>query len=280
MSDVLPVTQQQITQTEIEYSVKVGKQVIIEQLTTIKADLKKEASVLLAQIQLTNDAKDIVRAKYRRALDNKLIHVVNNCSSANKIRLFVNTFTSANFRSNWDIVIHSTVGSVVRTLIEPLNPGFSRGNERYDRMSYVIDATSQKILDNGAAEVEYTTCVSVPSKKSIQAMRDDEFEYSLDNNENNTWETEIRIPDEILAELKARIDVIKQLQDIQNRYNDLADKLENIDKTMEKMEASLLVNELKRTTRGMEVMNIASGIISDILGNTPQLLTLNNKSPD
>lgn len=66
---------------------------------------------------------------------------------------------------------------------------------------------------------------------------------------------------------------IEKAIELEAKERELKDRLRNIGETLSQIEAEIIVNTLSRDESGKRVLSVASGIISQVLGKSPALLT-------
>lgn len=254
---VTPVTSDVLTQTDISYSMKISKQVLIKELNAQIPVLSKEFDTLQEKGSTILKTEDV-----RLLLQQELKKGINGDRSISKLRLGVNAVTGNRTASNWaflqgDDCIYAAVKLC------------SLDYQRYRSYEY---------HEADTITVGYDFHVGLRDEKDFAVAekgdRDDENEF------NSGYQCEVAIPAEIRLELMEIAGYAKRMVEVGEQLNDLRDKLRNMDQTMEELESQLLTDELNRTERGQRVLGVTTQIVNQVLGKEvmPKLVADDSKS--
>lgn len=262
MSDTttVPVTQAELTNTDINHATKIGKQVIVsklnEELDKAYCDMNALHKEIVDTLGVSSDLVKIMEPRFEL--------VINNCSQMSKLRCAINTFEETPMRNNMKMVTQHLLDT---SCTRATNPLWLSARSKTVKPRFHPHESFKTMAASGEMEVTYFMGV---------AWRN-EGEWHKDGNEcyedNSGFTETVTIPEDFLEKMRAAIPNIESLITQQETIDKLQDKLDNIDKAMEEMEAKLLVNELNRTDRGKEVLAVTNNIIGDVLGSDFKALT-------
>jgi len=265
-SNVVPVTQDEAVKTNIGYSVKIGKQVMKSKLqaamneTKTLYDKKNEYYKICASHFIDSFHKEATR---QIKLD------LNNDRDATRFRNLFAKFSRFHekdndngfraFTTNWDMVQETDIVSVVDKILH--------GNNKH-----ALKLKEDFLLNE---PVPITVDLKIPDR-----IHKDELDHNYidaDSIPKLGYEVSLTFGEDIKEIFHTARDAQKESRALNKKYNELETKLKNIDEVTEEMEAKLLVNELQKSDTGKEALNVASELITEMLGDTPDLLKLENK---
>lgn len=248
--DVVPVTKQEMTQTNINYSTKIGKQVM-------KAELKSRYSKATDEL---NEAKtavqsftDVAHQELKGFLKSRLKFAMRSDSEMTRLRNLLNKFMpidAVNYKTNMDLISDSGISDALRNLV-------CLGSMNSHEREYL----------KGIIEKE-----KVGLSVAFDFGRPDEDCY--DNFCEFAFDLNVSLFADQLELLKTRLSLEEKRTTAQEKQIAIATQLENIDNVVEEMEAKLLINELNSTEQGKAVLNVTSEMVSNMLGDKPALLNL------
>lgn len=244
--EVLPVTKAEMTSTEIEYSVKVGKQVV-------KKQLEKEIKQLLENLSEEGETRDKIfsGSKFCKMLEEEAEKQLEADKDLSTIREILSKymFEEDKFKNNLDMMCGSINAWPLLCLVRGEGPGYRQ--EHIKRLS--------EFIEGGVANVAFEFGF---------------YERSDAFGEKPKVCYEIPLSETWIDVLNKYLNSLKRTAEITDNMAQLTIKLNNLDSLMEEVEASILANELKKTESGRKVLSISSGIISSVLGTTPELLKI------
>lgn len=243
MTTIVPVTQAQITETQINYSTKIGKQVM-------KAELSKRIAMALGVKVLAEDAKDKEWKSLRQdvyiELRGKVELSIKNDGDITRLRNLYNKFSS--------LPSHDQAGNNWQAHKDDNCRGVAYG-----------------LLDNQnkREEARAAGCVEI----NVELRFGD---YDTFNDRHGEWEPlgyseEIAISQDIRDRLFAYTGLCSEYVDADIAYERAKRELDNIDATVEAMEAKLLINELQASAKGQEVLNVTTDMVQEMLGDVPPM---------
>lgn len=245
-TEVLPVTKDQMTQTEIGYSIKVGKQVI-------KKQLEQEINELIAKCETeTKFRNDTFNGStFCRWLEDEAEKLALADPALTGLRNALDPFlTKITLNDNKDLF---NGGITSMAVLEGIRGEYSHRNTGY----------LEEVLEKGLVEVSFEFALNIQSDCNDECP-DAFFEIPL----TDEWKT-------ILVSYKGSKDKSKGYS---KQIVELNSKLSNLDGVMEEVEATILANELRQSESGRKVLEISAGIIGDVLGKTPSLLQIDKES--
>lgn len=255
---VLPVTQAELTNTDISHSIKIGKQVLLSKLAEEIKKLDADMFIQYCGIAETMGGSFPMSMIMRPLFE----LVINNCSQLSKLRLAINTFEEKDMRKNMGLLVSNDLESVCKGITDPM---YITGRHNNSEKSYRVNDKFKEVLKQGFLKVNY----------SFGVVWRDAGQWHEDGNqaEESSWNhngycEEILIPGETLDKMRALLPAVDALERRQVVLDSLREKLKNIDSTMEEMEATLLVNELGRTVRGKQVLAVTNDLIAGVLGDS------------
>lgn len=235
-----------LTASELEYSMKVSRQVAEKALKDEQKALSKrrdelqiEARNELEQFNIEERVKSLFKAQLNKCKGTSLIVAgINELRDDHEAEIKSNDemlVDSSVFRMNY--IFHS--GSYTKEYARAIEEGiFYLG---YAMHFGYRDAQERREDSRDSIEGEFVFCVQL-----TKAMIED------------------------LASVAPKL---QEADRIAERQSEVRYKLRNIDETLKEIEAELLVNELSRTQRGREVLDVTSRVISNVIGETPALLS-------
>lgn len=251
----LPVTQAELTNTDIDHSIKIGKQVLISKLNEESDKIVKTIKEGCTKIR---DKFDDGSSLFSLMLP-RFELTINSCSQLSKLRLAINTFEEKPMRNNMKMVTDYRLMRKCSDAVKPFWIGHRFGA---DKTTFNECSSFRSIVDSGQMEVEYS--IGVAWRDSGQWHEDGD---ECCESRSGFTET-IDVPEDTLELMRSVIPDIENLTAQQAGLDAIKKKLNNIDKTMEEMEAQLLIKELGRTNRGKEVLSVASDLIKGVLGDS------------
>lgn len=229
-----------ITQQDIDYSVKIGKQVIQSKLKEAKAANLEKRKKINKQINgLIN------RDETEKLLIKAFKETINKDKRITILRATWNMFHDKKIRTNWGLISFNKAYDPVGSIAQP----GSYSTKSYERM-----------VKDASFFMDYYMHIG---------MRDlDAVNHNDDGSEDVDcgWRLEVDIPSKLLPKMTTMLKHLRAMKSLEDLDEMIDNKLNNISDTMEEMEAKLLTQELNRSDRGQEVLNLASGIITDVLG--------------
>jgi len=242
MSNIKPITQTELTDNDINYSIKIGKQVITTKLKEARTNLGESTKLFMKELNELCDEQDT-----KQELKEKFYEAVDNNSSINYLRLAWNEYNEYEHEqkaTNRDMIKAVDFYGSVNIITCPSNHSVNRYKNMIDKLSIDIPFELYGSVNPADEDEEY-----ISAKHYLP----------------------IDLPSAILPNMLKRYKVLQKIEANDNEMTNIDKKLYNINDTMEQMEAKLLIQELKRTGRGEEVLKISSDIISDVLNETLSL---------
>ena len=248
-----PVTQHELTQTEIDYSVKVSKQVIISKLKEEIRDLSQ-----LVKDQQASNKERFVGKSSTGTIENDLLVVMkkrlalvlNNDTALNHLRLAINSMTDNDVRKNSSLL---------------------QSDDLYQMRLYEYSSKGlEKFLASQMYNCTYHIVSFLPSREELRDAKDNSYSDSVDNL--MRFEIELPLPGDVLEKIRESLEVTKIMEGNEAKLRLLNNKLKNIDTAMEELEAKLLVNHMAKSDHGKEALKVASSIVSEMLGSDVPLL--------
>lgn len=233
-------TQESMTQTDINYSVKIGKQVIKSKLREAKSKYEKQYNNIsneLHKIINYDDTKKMLRKELKTR--------INADTNTTALRSIWNKFHTKKIRTNWGLVSADNCSRVAGVIARPNN---------YAHESY------QKMIKTKIVIIEYHMHIGMRDLDDIH--RDEDGTEEVDCG----WTLEVDIPSKLLPDMSIMLQKLKPLKKLRDLIKEIDYKLKNIGDTMENMEAKLLTQELNRSPRGKEVLDLTSSVIADVIG--------------
>jgi hypothetical protein len=248
-------TQKQ-TQISIEYSTKISKQVIIAKLNEQITTLNNES------LELHNETK-LLRKVYAEAftkeLQDNLQLAVDASRDITQLRRSINKFMPSDqkpYPNNEEFISSTGVSTTTQVLINPPN------DSRHFYSSLSLNATRAQVIQQALD----TKQVDIP------VIFDAYFGGLDDESERCCCEFAITLSEDLLAKLQNIQTVYERNESNRNQITALEKKLSSIDQVIEKMEAELLVNELRKTDEGKHALSVMNGLVEGYLGDLPKLL--------
>lgn len=254
------VNNEELTQKDINYSIKISKQSITAELKKQLIDLQKEDKNIAEELCTVHNTKTL-----NKSLNKAFKTEFNKNKALTLVRNAWNAFCENKLKNNYGLLHKYSIKQVVRFITHPYN--------------YEIELY-QKLINTQKIDIEYFTKVSMRDDiNNTQFLRKehnsqsitDSF-YATNNMQlNNGWILQVPLPKPVLEKMKISLKLLKQLKSLNTQIINIQDKLNNINETMEKIEAKLLAQELYRSERGTEVLNLAANIISEVTGKNINL---------
>jgi hypothetical protein len=240
MNTIVPVTQAELTQTNINYSTKIGKQVM-------KAQLTERLKMLFTVRELAGTANyhhaEGFSDKLREYLNSKVDMFLNNDGEITRLRNLINKFSSAEneFKNNVALKDGTNAHGVIRNFVD---------TRKVEKLAEIIELGELTVNVN---------------------LRLNGFVKDEDDQEQIGFSIAIQLSTETLEWLAQRIDLVNAKAKADADYDACDEKLRNIDAVVEEMEAKLLVNQLMTTEEGKKVLAVTSELVQQMLGNTPDM---------
>lgn len=246
VSEFKPVTEQESLQSKIGNTVKIGKQVMKQQL---QAELKK---------------LDELREK--TSIDVRVLHDI--------YRTYVNTFVKQEIHSR---ISRDSEVTRLRNIFRKYASGGDTKELYGDNIKFIshINSSPMHYLTGGY--------ITVDEKMEKQRKGDEPVDIGVsvnvgdidedgDHCGNLCFEYSIYLNSEAINLLNDYLVKSNELSKLCDNCELLKDKLTNIDEVAEEMEAAMLVQELGKTEQGKQALQVASELVSSVLGKTPSLL--------
>jgi len=245
-TEVLPVTKEQSTRTEIDYSVKIGKQVIKKQL---EADILAMQDLISKNTELQQSV--FSGSRFCNMLEEEAEKLLEADEEITTLRtIFSKHLTHMKFDRNLELMD----GSINTYSILDGIRGRLHALDEFEEL--------EEIIESGVISVDFDFCVNLQNECS---------------DERPSFIYEIKLSDEWLKSLSEYLLARKDKKELLKGCSALVTKLANLDSVMEEVEATILANELRQSESGRKVLEISAGIIGNILGGTPSLLSLEDK---
>lgn len=230
-----------ITETNINHSIKISKQVLkaklTEQKTKTSENIDKEYSNARNVLSQSIVEKNL-RAEFKKQF--------NTDSGFNYFRLGLNNFLNTKHRTNWSLVLSDNLNAAARRIAAPMKH----------------DLSYEKLLNKKTINIGFYTVIGTLPKNGNE---DDECD--------NSWQYELAIPPKLYKEMVKVNQYLCKAKAFDELYEELENKLRNLDTVMEELEAKILIKELETTVNGRQILDLTSSMISEVLGEN-LLLTL------
>lgn len=260
MSEFLPVTEEQATESKINQSVKISKQLM-------KAELKKRLEDLKLQYLLseqeTRSLSSIFRNQLKKNVTEQARMAIANDGELTRFRNLYAKFSRFEtkdckdfpaFANNLDMIKEIKWDDVATYVKSHFDPTWVKFRQEF-------------LLGNTVVEVE----LDLPDR----IHEDDEDSYNSAAMDHPLYfEQPIFINQDLIDKLFAFEEKEAATKDLDSQYDAVQDKLRNIDAVAEDMEARLLVQELSKSQAGLEALAIAGELVGDMLGDVPALLSV------
>ena len=251
VTNSIPVTNAVLTQTDIDYSIKIGKQ-------TIKAKLTQEIAKINEEIRIYREKAenifDLSQEQVIKIIKTAFKEQINNDKNLTKVRAAWNAFRDKHIRTNWGLVNICYLDNTANNIIRPYN-----GSDPKAYAKYV----------NDGLKISFSICVGF-MPDNFKNDNSDERDYE-EHEDDFDFTQRISVPAKLKIDMQRMLTVLQETSVLRNKQDALNLKLKNIDETMEEMEAKLLIQDLNRSERGKEVLELASEIISDVIEDSVQL---------
>lgn len=223
------------TQHDIDYSVKIGKQVLLKKLKERSEALRKDYR---AAEEAAHDFRRLEHPKLTKIIEKEFWLNIKNCSQINTLRLAMNAFLDK--------------GDKITT------------NKKMVNWESCRNATSSSPTESGHLRIQYGLEVAVNPLDYRQDSSSNEWE--------NTFSLELEIPDILKGYWREYGKLEKVASDLNELINETDLKIKNINSVMEEVEANLLIKEMQKSSRGEEVLEMTNNILADVLGDAPLVL--------
>lgn len=244
MSDIQPAQNHEDLSNKIGYSTKIGKQVI-------KAQLRERITELKASLKTAIEQNETAAEKYHAALKERVktvlkLEVQNDRKISGIRKMLAGMFDTPppELSSNW---------AFVETY------SYQRYSGCYDGSRLIENLN--KVLEKESVWVEFSLYCGF-FNENIVAEGGGKLEFT----------NELELTSDLIEMLTDYRDAAVDVENNRKKLNETESKLSSIDEVMEQMEAKLLVDELKASEHGRQVLSATSEIISQMLGETPALL--------
>lgn len=258
MNEFLPVTEAQAVETKISNSVKISKQLMVSELSKRIATAQEEyekvdavASVCHAAIFTVGNKEMVRQVRMSVANDGNLTRFRN---LYKEMSLMMDDEEKViEWKNNVDVIDLANLQGNFNAIINHEFHGKGSFTDTEDREAWV---------NHGMVTVDVKTVFPDLNFNGHHGMYDNYLGFTL----------RFILSNEVRDLITKYIEAQTKANAANKEYKALCDKLKNIDKVAEQMEAQLLVKELAKTEEGKEALTIASGLVSDMLGETPMLL--------
>ena len=256
----VPVTQAQSTETKINQSVKISKQLM-------KAELKKRMVALKVQYELSKKETADLHSKFLNQLKSNVTAqarmAIANDGELTRFRNLYTKFSRFDDKESKDFPAFTNNLDMVKEI------------NWEDIATYVkphFDTVWIKFRQNfllGNTEVQID--LVLPDR----IHEDDSDRYSSEPMENPLYFDQIiHVNQDLIDKLFEFEEKETATKELNLQYNEVDNKLTNIDAVAEDMEARLLVQELAKTDEGKAALAVAGELVGDMLGDVPALLTV------
>jgi len=143
----------------------------------------------------------------------------------------------------------------------------------YKLSNYVSSPNSdifKTILKERSYLVSYQVAGFLPDRKELESLVDEKYHDSVEPYLG--YLIEVAVPKETLDIMEEAVRTQKIIDGNRTRMSSLQYKIDNIDTTMEELEAKILVNHMAKSEHGKEVLAVTSSIVSEIIGSDAPLL--------
>jgi len=245
---VLPETKSQMTQKEIEYSIKIAQQTIKTKLTDRLTALREQQTELTANFEKEFLYKGIMK-EFQDTIDSHLEMTITNESELYCLVQAYNLLSDGEIHSINELITSTNVYNFVRNIVD--------ANCRNG-------SWAQNILDKGSYEFRvYIAVAAAEDSDRLNAIeRDDEY---IDTH--NALYFNLPLPSRIITMLENCAEWGEKYDAIDKQLNDCRAKLDNMDNTLETIESQLLVEELSSTEGGKKTLELTGNIISNVIGS-------------
>lgn len=241
----LPVTEATAIENKIGNSVKISKQLMKSQL---KVKIKEAKEQINNHTETYNDMVTKFKDEAEEAIRSQILLSMSNDKEFSRFRNFFNKFSAysrenSHFYATTNIELIASIGTYtpIRDMLK--NDFVGEALEDFTKHQLVEIQVELKLFDYDG---------------------EDYLGYSQ----------KVHINDDLIGQLAN----IEKFKDVLNtgaaKYQELSEKLDNIDAVAEEMEAQLLVQELSKTEDGKEALKLAGNLVGGMLGETPELLNI------
>lgn len=267
-NEFIPVTQEKAVQTNIEYSVKVGKQVM-------KAQLKKAIAATIDEVTAARlayaKAKETFEELFKVHVDNEVKLCIRNDRELTCFRGLFTKFSRfheeddsdgfGKFKTNLDMFESHEGEAVVNLLTKTFTLKAGCVPDYYLQVK-------QEFLSGNPIWVT----VNLAIEDKVAPEYDSDYSDDLPK---LGYATHIAFTQNVIDTFILAQEAFKTKITCGTKLSELTSKLDGIDQVTEEMEAKLLVNQLNKSEEGKAALGIASELVSEMLGDTPALLDLN-----
>ena len=258
VTEISPVTQQELTQSEIQNSMKVSKQVILtkvkEEVANVHINIMLQEAALKERFCGDNGKGGTKENDLTVIMRERFAEIINSDIGLRHLRLATTHMTG----------IPTLTKNMQLVLTE----------DCYDVSNYVYKPNSRMfkdILKTGVYAISYCTAGFLPDRKELTDLVDDR--YHDDVNPYLSFTIDVRVPKETLDAMSEVVETQKIIDGNRSKMSSLQYKIDNIDTTMEELEAKILVNHMAKSAHGKEVLAVTSSIVSEIIGEESPLLS-------
>lgn len=249
----LPVTREQSLETKISQSVKISKQLM-------KAELKKRMDAALEEYQEARRTESLLSDSCLKLLQSTVKRQVEmglqNDSEITRFRNLFNKFSA----------FHDDPENGFKPFLT--NTDLLRDFDISGMWSKLSNPTSEHNIDFRQKFLSGESEVAVDLNIVDRIDEDEHYNYFPFLG----YIQPIGISDEVIGAYKLYAESFVDCKELNNKYNTLEKKLNNLDTVTEEMEARLLVQELTKSDEGKQALNIAGELVGEMLGDVPALL--------
>lgn len=258
VAEVSPVTQQELTQSDIQNSMKVSKQVILtkvkEEIASVSVNIILQEAALKACFCGDNGNGSTKENDLLVIMRKRLAEILNKDIGLRHLRLATNHTTDIpTLTKNMQLVINEDCHAICHFTYKPNSEMF------------------KSMLVSEVFPVTYYVAGFLPDKKELESLVDGRYHDNVEPCMSFT--VDVPLPRETLTEMAEAVDTQKIIDGNRSKMSSLQYKIDNIDNTMEELEAKILVNHMAKSEHGKEVLAVTSSIVSEIIGEESPLLS-------
>lgn len=237
--DIKPITQPELTQTNINYSIKIGRQVLKQKLKEEIDRLQK--AITNCKDELLDISSDKVK-KLRSGMQKRIITSINNDETFGLIKQLYNKLNPEKAVSKVQDLVSTNLSST-QIMLEFIKPNTYTNIKKY-----------RKVLTDRYVEFPVDFILA-------------EFNREYEEYNDLSYNIPIELTSSLLSWMNRQEKILTTMQLYQKDKDEVESKLINLDETLETIEAKLLVQELNKTDTGKDVLNTTESIISDTLNS-------------
>lgn len=242
---IAPLEKVELNRNDIESSMKIGKQVIL-------TNVKKRIEALKGQIRASKGERMKVFEGQKKSLtkhfSSKIKLAIKNDSDLDDLRRAVNKLFDFSYKNNLEFVADIDVDGAVVNLVK---------NDKF----YSIHETRrlfQSYVNNEEISIDFLLPIGAEDLKADYNAGDD-----LDA---ATMEMAVPLTADMLRGCETILEHLEKEVALHDEIDSLNNKLRNIDKTMEEVEASILLEEMKTTEHGKRALEVTINVVEHVLG--------------